>query len=161
MPQLCCDVEKGAMLCTKSFEIIFGKPEHGWLPLTIITDEDRLELSVSDVPVDPIAQMLEVVENILEHQAATIYFSLEPTFYQFQCLPLSISEWHIILSPTDHNLVPEQPRMTFICHRDTLMHALLKALDAFAGYQPHHEDWSQPFPSQQYTQLKSKWQSIL
>ena len=67
--------------------VLFGQPEHGWLPLTLNVGEFVLELDVSDVPVNPVEELCECLGLVLQGVEASVWWHLEPAWYQFRFAP--------------------------------------------------------------------------
>jgi hypothetical protein len=67
--------------------VLFGQPEHGWLPLTLQVDAFALTLDVSDVPVNPVEELCECLTLVLQGMEASVWWHLEPAWYRFQFAP--------------------------------------------------------------------------
>jgi hypothetical protein len=65
-------------LKTNRFNIFFENPEHGWLPVTLQFNDEELELDVSDVPVDPVCELISALLDISESRSKKITWFLEP-----------------------------------------------------------------------------------
>lgn len=66
-----------------SFEL--GVPEHGWLPLKLQARNLNLSFEASDVPTDPIEQLISSLIH-LSHGVTnppTVSWHLEPSYYYF------------------------------------------------------------------------------
>lgn len=63
------------------FQLEFGKPEHGWLPVRIVCSECKLCFHASDVPADPIMQLENVLSSVLTGGNGEVWFHLEPGGY--------------------------------------------------------------------------------
>jgi hypothetical protein len=69
--------------------VLFGQPEHGWLPLTLYLDAFELVLDVSDVPLNALEELCSSLRSVLTGGAASVWWHLEPTWYQFHFRPTS------------------------------------------------------------------------
>ena len=58
--------------------IFFDNPVHGWLPVTMQFNGKELELDVSDVPVEPIGELVSALLDISESRSKKITWFLEP-----------------------------------------------------------------------------------
>jgi hypothetical protein len=66
-----------------SFEL--GIPEHGWLSVNILTNELNLSFESSDVPTNPIEQLISSLILLSNGVAEppTVSWHLEPSYYHF------------------------------------------------------------------------------
>jgi len=62
-------------------KIEFEKPEHGWLPVKLTFGEVEEIFDVSDVPVDPIFQLEEVLDSAITGGGGEVWWHLEPAGY--------------------------------------------------------------------------------
>lgn len=64
----------------------FGIPEHGWLPALFRQGDLSLKLDISDVPVDPMAQLCEALIELIKgtRKSGRITWHLEPYCYHLQ-----------------------------------------------------------------------------
>ncbi|RPD44381.1 hypothetical protein DNI29_22010 [Hymenobacter sediminis] len=67
--------------------VLFGQPEHGWLPLTLSVDTFTLALDVSDVPTNPVEELCDCLTLVLQGMEASVWWHLEPTWYRFHFEP--------------------------------------------------------------------------
>jgi len=65
-------------LTINRFNVFFDNPEHGWLPVTMQFNGEELELDVSDVPVNPICELISALLDISESRSKKITWFLEP-----------------------------------------------------------------------------------
>ncbi len=61
----------------------FGKPNHGWLPVKIESMEWAVEFESSDVPEDPLYQLIDGLCKVLNSSEAEVWWHLEPAGYFF------------------------------------------------------------------------------
>ena len=64
-------------------KINFGKPEYGWLPVTLVTKDYNLDMDVSDVPVDPVQLLIDALSKALSGVDGEVWWHLEPNGYYF------------------------------------------------------------------------------
>ena len=70
------------------FKVRFGKVEHGWFPITFSTTEVDFVIDASDVPIDPIMEIIKAVEGAcINRSQSEAWFSLEPHYYQMVLEP--------------------------------------------------------------------------
>ena len=63
------------------FKIEFEKPEHGRLPVRILYNDIEECFDASDVPVDPILQLQEVLDSAITLGGGEVWWHLEPAGY--------------------------------------------------------------------------------
>jgi hypothetical protein len=62
-------------------KIEFEEPEHGWMPVKILFDDIEEHFDVSDVPIDPITQLEDVLDSAITGGGGEIWWHLEPAGY--------------------------------------------------------------------------------
>ena len=74
------------MISKKKLKISFGKAHHGWLPTTLIYGDFKLELDISDVPLDPMKQLCTALIELLKgiQEPIKVIWHLEPYCYYLQ-----------------------------------------------------------------------------
>ncbi len=68
---------------SKSIDIHFGIPKHGWLPVNFDYDEFHIEFDASDGLNDPIGELYQSILNIQVGELKEITWWLEPGAYYF------------------------------------------------------------------------------
>jgi hypothetical protein len=61
--------------------IVFEAPEHGWMPVKIIYQDIEEYFDVSDVPIDPIDQLMQVLDSAITGGGGEVWWHLEPAGY--------------------------------------------------------------------------------
>ncbi|UOQ54948.1 hypothetical protein [Hymenobacter cellulosivorans] len=79
-------------------EIAFGIPEHGWLPITFHWQDFHLAIDASDVPVDPVQQLVTMLIQLNKgiQRPDEILWNLEPECYYLQIENIS-HQYHVQL----------------------------------------------------------------
>jgi hypothetical protein len=70
-----------------TFKIKLGTPHHGWLPVDIEATGEVLAIDASDVPVDPLDQLLDSVLLSKQGKESEVWWHLEPAGYNFAIKP--------------------------------------------------------------------------
>jgi len=68
----------------KKLTLEFGVPEHGWLPIKIAFNDFSLEFEASDVPANPIDQLISSLISVTKGLKAEVWWHLEPAYYYFE-----------------------------------------------------------------------------
>jgi hypothetical protein len=67
----------------EKLSIEFGTPVHGWLPVKTVFNDFRLEFEASDVPTNPMEQLISSVRSVIKGIKAEVWWHLEPEGYYF------------------------------------------------------------------------------
>jgi hypothetical protein len=67
----------------EKLSIEFGTPEHGWLPVKIDFNDFKLEFEASDVPANPMDQLISSLRSVIKGIKAEVWWHLEPEGYYF------------------------------------------------------------------------------
>jgi hypothetical protein len=67
----------------EKLKIEFGQPEHGWLPVDFRQGDFELQFMASDVPVNPIDQLISGIRQITKGITSEVWWHLEPEGYYF------------------------------------------------------------------------------
>ena len=54
------------MIPKNKLKISFGQAHHGWLPTTLTYGDFKLEVDISDVPIDPMEQLCTALIQLLK-----------------------------------------------------------------------------------------------
>ena len=74
---------------TSKLKLKFGIVEHGWFPITLGTSDGEFVIDASDVPTDPVMEIIKAVEGACLHNSQSeAWFSLEPYYYQMVLEPI-------------------------------------------------------------------------
>jgi hypothetical protein len=58
-------------------------PKHGWLTFYVGVDEHTVEIDASDVPNNPIQNLLDAIRRVSQGENARVWWHLEPGWYVF------------------------------------------------------------------------------
>jgi len=120
----------------------FGEMESGWLPITITTPKASIDIDASDVPIDPIGELIKAVENsCIYGQKSEAWLHLEPHFYKISFTPesnqvkLSVSFIEIRQSITSPGNEEKRERedLSYSCHQQKLLTAFWRGLKEFSS----------------------------
>jgi hypothetical protein len=72
----------------KRIHIEYEAPQHGWLPLKISIGEQSIDIDSSDVPNNPIQDLLEAIRLASQGEDSRVWWPLEPGgfVFDFRCL---------------------------------------------------------------------------
>lgn len=125
--------------------IEFGIPEHGWLPMSFSYKDFKIELEISDIPVDPMEQLcnslIEINKNI--QKPNRVLWHLEPYCYYLQLLKLEENKYKVIILESEK---PEgKPRVTNEISGafEEMVYPFYKALKDFCSKSYKSPHWGQ------------------
>lgn len=62
-------------------EISFGNPQHGWLPVHIRYQQFQVNFDASDVPIDPVSHLADILAAAVNGGGGEVLWHLEPGGY--------------------------------------------------------------------------------
>jgi hypothetical protein len=120
--------------------ILFGPPKHGWLPLTLYVDAFELALDVSDVPINPLEELCSSLRLVLKGGDASVWWHLEPTWYQFHFEPASSELVFSVWQCSSY----QKAGLRIFQHTgnfDAIVLPFYRALKQFASHPTSEKDW--------------------
>lgn len=128
--------------------IEFGIPEHGWLLTNLSHKDFNLELDISDVPIDPMAQLCDALIEINKgiNEPSRIIWHLEPYCYYLQLTKLE-SGYKAIISESDEFDSPTKITTEISGAFEEIILPLYRALKKF---------WSKSFKPPHWNELDPK-----
>jgi hypothetical protein len=63
------------------FRIDYEAPQHGWLPLRLWSPEKVIAIDASDVPNNPVQELINALDRVSDGMEAAVWFNLEPAGY--------------------------------------------------------------------------------
>lgn len=140
----------------QKIHIEFGNPDHGWLPIRFSHKDFSIELDVSDVPIDPIAQLcdtlIELFNGIID--PSLVVWHLEPYCYYLKLGRLDNEYIAEILESDDLNS-PIKPTIEIVGTFEEIILPLFEALKKFWSKSVNSPHWEEQDPKkiEKLTQL--------
>lgn len=66
---------------TPDIHVSYKPPSHGWLTLTVLVNEKTVEIDASDVPNNPVEELLSALELAANGVPSSVWWHLEPDGY--------------------------------------------------------------------------------
>jgi len=140
----------------KKLKITFGRPEHGWLPTTLSYRDFELKIEISDVPINPMYQLLESLIQITKgiKSPDIVIWHLEPYCYYLQ-LEQHVKAYKLIILESDQLESPKKNHQEFIGDFESIILPLYRGLKKFwaVAYKPPHWDILDSKRMEQLTEL--------
>ncbi len=137
-----------------TFDIRFGTPVAGWLPIAIHTKEGVYSNEVSDVP-DGLTQLVETLELVAnQSQTSEVFWGLEPGFWRWSFI---VSDGEVTLSATEDSTASHIQETLSI---EGMLRVFVRALSAlgekscWSSEAALNVDWSDPFPRDQLAAIE-------
>lgn len=89
----------------------FEQPSHGWLPVKVVMNDFELEMTASDVPVNPIYVLYRAIQDVVDGLEATVWWHLEPAGYYFKFTQPEPQLYRLVISFSKD----QQQAPTYIC----------------------------------------------
>jgi hypothetical protein len=118
----------------------FGRPEHGWLPVTFEAGEFKLEFDVSDVPINPLDLLCEALTVVPAGGSAKVMWHLEPAVYWFAFEKHTDGVTLEITEAASYNQ-PSTYLLQLTGSAQAILRPFYKALTAFAANQYSEAQW--------------------
>jgi hypothetical protein len=68
-------------------KLSFAEPRNGWVLVSLSVGAKEIEFSASDVPNNPIEELVSAVFDVFGNREATVWWHLEPGGYYFEFSP--------------------------------------------------------------------------
>ena len=153
------------MSAERKLKVSFDEPEHGWIAITMIADDEKFMLVPSHIPYDSITELAAALNKILEgYSEAIVRWNEGPAEYEFvfrdseERLNLDVCEVTTVQGGIRRNSV-----FSFIGLRDQLLIAFWRALRELQGrYDPaeYERRWKEPFPTREMEVLTQRMRAL-
>ncbi|WP_101447498.1 hypothetical protein [Pontibacter ramchanderi] len=121
-------------------KIELGTPEHGWLPVKIAFNDFRLEFEASDVPANPIDQLISSLRSVIKGMKADVWWHLEPEGYYFELEKLS-DEYTLSISFAKSESSKRELVLKVNGSYESLILPVYRAIKKFADHKHDTHDW--------------------
>ncbi len=126
----------------------FGIPEHGWLPTIFQYQDYKLELEISDVPLDPMVQLCDALIEINKgiKEPSIIIWHLEPYCYYLQLMTVDRQYKAVILESDEFESLSKVSK-EILGSFESIILPLYRGLKKF---------WSQSYNKPHWDELNSE-----
>jgi hypothetical protein len=121
-------------------KISFAAPVHGWLAVSLSIDTSTIQFSASDVPNNPIEDLIDALHCACGNREALVWWHLEPGGYYFEFAPAGEGVQLRVMFAEDSN---SKERANVITVRGSKQEVLLpiwrglRQLQSFEAKEPH------------------------
>ena len=131
----------------------FGTPEHGWLDVEVSTPEWRVSRSVSDVPCDSLAHLVEALLLLATGvRSARVEWSLEPAYWHWS---FEVEGHEVLVAVSGSSGQGERARLPLGPTLRVFCRSLLRLRsDPAWSREDASLTWSWPFPSDGLDRLR-------
>jgi len=120
-----------------------GVPQHGWLPILLTYGDFRLEMDVSDVPVNSVDLLVHSLSRVIDGLESDVWWHLEPASYTFSFSPKEMDKFSFGVSFLDGSVGDEKSQHIFECtgSRDEIILPFWRAVMEFASHSYTEPEW--------------------
>lgn len=124
----------------KPLSIIFGTPEHGWLSVDIISDNYKFNIDASDVPVNPLNLLCDILLDLKTENKGEVWFHLEPAsvFLEFKKLD---KNYQLTILTADRHEAPRTVEKVFSGNFQEIIEPFISALALFYSKTYDEQHW--------------------
>ncbi|HYH15092.1 MAG TPA: hypothetical protein VD794_07730 [Flavisolibacter sp.] len=140
----------------QSVNINLGKPNVGWLPIDILASDFKLSFEASDLGLNVLDQLADMVIGLDNNRAAECYFYLEPGAYVLKTKPSSDIVDLQIEFTEDFDMKDDQvfePVFHAEVNASEFRKSLINTLQVFLNIDYPESDWPSPEKSTILKQL--------
>jgi hypothetical protein len=122
----------------------FGEPHHGWLPLKITAGEFQLDVEISDIPKNPVDDLVSGLEAAFGGLDFEVWFHLEPASYYLRFIPLASNKIGIFIEFSERDTQQKNKRRTVFeteGERDDVLVPFWRAVKEFASHSYKEPAW--------------------
>jgi len=140
----------------QQLRIQFDTPAHGWLPITLATDDQQFTLTASHIPYTSLSNLVDSLITLMltPNPAIVVWWNTEPIEYAFHLTAVENSA-QIIVHEHHPRLRHEhrQPVFSYQTSRLQLVTAFWRGLRNLESRWPTSKQWNEDFPSRQLHRL--------
>jgi hypothetical protein len=122
------------------FSITMGIPEHGWLSVDLLSEDYILNIDASDVPVNPLEQLCDVILNLEIDNKGEVYWHLEPALVFFEFKKLD-KNYHLIITTAAEYESARKMEKRFSGNFQEIILPFIKALTLFYSRTYSEQHW--------------------
>lgn len=126
-------------------KIEFGVPEHGWLNMNFQWRDFKLNIDLSDVPIDPIKQLIHTLIQLSKgiNTPSQVLWHLEPHCYYFQ-LKKGVKNFEVIISESSSfDSEPIELVKKFEGNYKQIILPLYRSLKKFSSFSYKEPHWNE------------------
>ncbi|RYE38965.1 MAG: hypothetical protein EOP48_26350 [Sphingobacteriales bacterium] len=136
--------------------LILGKPSVGWLPVEIRVNDFHLSFDASDLGLNVIDQLAEMLTRLDVGQASQCYFYLEPGAYILNVEPVSnraVLRIEFVEDFNNQDISSPETKFKSEINLIEFRTSIRNALRAFRDFDYEMEDWPTPEKNALLSQL--------
>jgi hypothetical protein len=125
----------------EKLKIDFGTPEHGWLPVKIAFNEFRLAFEASDVPANPMNQLISSLRSVIKGIETEVWLHLEPEGYYLKLEKFS-NDYTLTISFAKSEDSDRETIFKVNGSYDSLIMPIYRAIKKLAAQKYDPQDWA-------------------
>ncbi|MEH1943425.1 MAG: hypothetical protein V7L01_24835 [Nostoc sp.] len=144
---------------SENFRVRFGDINHGWMPVNLITNEQKFSFIASYIPYDSLAELVEALSLFLQlGYSKIVRWNAEPIDYEFLFSESNEQAMLRVIEYTNQLRVKNAKEVvfTFSGSRISLVIPFWRALRDIETRHGFEQKWQRPFPKQGMQLLKEQ-----
>jgi len=124
----------------EKLKIELGVPEHGWLPINLAFGSFDLQFESSDVPANPIDQLVISLRSVIKGIKTEVRWHLEPKGYYFEFEKIS-NEYYLNISFTNSDDSERKKIFQINGNSESLILPIYRAIKKFTDHPHDSQNW--------------------
>ena len=122
-------------------KVHLGKPEHGWVPVSVEHNSNKIEFHGSDVPNNPIQDLNDALYKITSGETSEVWWHLEPAGYFFIFEKSNNKITLRVLYADDYEISEAKEVMKVEGSLESVIIPMWRGLKEFLSYNPTEPHW--------------------
>ena len=122
-------------------KVHLGKPEHGWVLVTIEHNSTKIEFHGSDVPNNPIQDLNDALYKTINGEPSEVWWHLEPAGYFFTFENSNNKVILKVLYADDFEISEAKEVMSIEGTVESILVPMWRGLKVFLSYNPIEPHW--------------------
>ena len=118
-------------------------PEHGWLPVCLAIEDFHMNFDASDVPNNPIQDLITSLVLAIQCTESKVYWHLEPGYYIFSFIPNGEKQFEFNLARSNSENSNEELLKQVSGTFSSIILPFYRAIKTFTTYNFNQKHWPQ------------------
>lgn len=121
--------------------LTFGLPKNGWVEVHLSIGGNSIEFYASDVPNNPVQQLVDALALSAKGLEATVWWHLEPDGYYFKFSPLQLQVQFQCSFASASKESSQSEVALVVASKEEVLLPVWRALRSFQSFCPDEHDW--------------------
>lgn len=119
----------------------FEEAKHGWLPVRIEADDKKIEFITSDVPNNPVQELINSIWTSLRGDPSEVWWHLEPDGYFFTLVPEGENVRLEVFYSIDSSKNKRESKLIYKGNLQETILVMWRGIKEFASHCPKEPHW--------------------